>query len=204
MKDVERRYLTAKNYERMVAKAAWWAWRKLPNHTKIWVSVEDMVEDGMRFVTLDVLPKWKEERGSMSTVITVAIYRYFSQNYFQHYVCQRRDESEVHSLDGLKELDPEIEDWVAGVKDGREEILKRLFVVAAVREVYNQATPELKEQITRWFFTGKRVHKKTREFRKVGREFRQKAYKIGLGFEDCVFLMNNPDCMNELRGRIGV
>lgn len=74
------------NYRRMVAQAAWRAWRVLPKSIQTWISVEDMIEDGMFFAYRYAVRRFEAERGlAFSTGFYHSLHNYYIRNYIEWY-----------------------------------------------------------------------------------------------------------------------
>ena len=205
----------AEGYRRMVAKLANHVWLRLPAHTKVWMSVEDLVEDGMAWVMMKGIPKWKEEEASLSTFVHTGVKNWFYSNYLLHQYTARRCESRVVSLDGLSltgidDVKYEIETRVPALADNysAEETVIDCWVVSMMVKIFRQATEILRRELEKWFFGADRLYLEQRwgqltdtqlEFALARQEFLGLAEMQGLGYQDCEHLLSDRKCLAELK-----
>lgn len=202
---------TAEGFRKMVAKAAYNAWIRLPAHTRIWVSLEDLIQEGMNWVQLVGVPQWNPERSKhLSTFVHVGINNLFYDSYGRGrgLRTEERGESKVVSFEDLMtQYDvhgrkPDIDGMIQGKKDQSVQMVRECSTVPLVTRVYERASRNLKEELTKWFLTAERLSLKTAKFTSAKNEFRKLAKKEGLGIEDCRHLMNSPTCLDDLSRRL--
>lgn len=178
----------ANEYQRMVAKLAWGIYSKIPIHSQSWISVEDLIQDGMSWVVLKGIPSW-DHKHKLSTIIHWGVQNYLTDQYLKHLICEKRRETMVIGL-----LDSNYHSWV-----GETEVsLKNCYVVPMIMRIYDYASPELKTELLRWFLTSERNHLATLKFRMASREFRRLALREGLDINDCRHLLTNEICLKSL------
>lgn len=218
-------------YRRMVAKAAWAAWRSLPMQTRTWIEVEDMIEDGM-------LAAWKlannplrrrrfdPSRGEFSTVLHHKLHNYFIRNYIEKYGSQKsgwvfcRDKGKlvsinILSLQGMQEklrdngtatmddIVHSIPDLVVSPDTIMEDVMTECFVVPILQKIYTSSSDNLKQQFVDWFwYTRAKVHAKSRPFKQASKEFRSLCREENLTCDDCVHIVRSPTCLDSLSRRI--
>jgi len=198
----------AENFRRLVAREAWSMWRTLSGHTRVWLGVDDLIEEGMRWVAMVGIPQWRMWRGSVGTFICTGVRNLFRD--MRSYLRRTgRDDYRELSLDGLladsrqdardhmaKEINWALRDTMASQK-----VTQDCMVVPVVLEVYRRASAPLRREMTNWFLNTQdqgRLHLETRTFRLARDEFRGLAQRGGLGMEDCEHVLKSPSCLDQL------
>src|SRR5947209_4070813 len=77
-------------YLGMVTKLAWKTWQQLPVHTRTWISIEDMVLDGLRWVEMAGLARWNKKRGGLSTILYVGVSNYYYDHYLVRFAITKK------------------------------------------------------------------------------------------------------------------
>lgn len=78
-------------YRRLVAQSAWKAWRCLPQHIRVWISIEDMIEDGMFWACRWSIKHYDKNRGlSFTTGLTHGLHNFYIRMYISWYGAQQR------------------------------------------------------------------------------------------------------------------
>lgn len=204
----ERVQHLAEGYKNLVAQEARKWWLKLPAHTRVWVSLEDLIEQGMCWVMMQGVPRWDRKKSALSTFLYSGL-----QNKFSDIVMglrrQRRNDFREISLEQLMAQQVERKDFVVvprAVRDvmTAQTILKDCFVVPLVMDVYRKASNPLKNEIIQWFVPkGGRVRLDTPKFYRACFEFRRLAQGNGLAYEDCEHLLASPHCLGALTTSLG-
>jgi hypothetical protein len=205
----------AEGYRRMVAKVARYVWLKLPAHTRVWVSIEDLVEDGMAWVMVNGIPKWRKKRATLSTFLHTGVKNWLHDNYLLHHYCKRRCEYGTVSLDGLSligvdDFKYEIEVRVPALVDNHsaEDTVIDCWVVSMMVKIFKQATELLRRELEKWFFGADRLYLQQRwgvltdtqlEFALARQEFLGLAEPQGLGYQECEHLLSDRKCLAELK-----
>lgn len=206
-------------YRRMVMKLAWRAWRRLPQQTKAWIDIEDVIADGMwwasRFAIKHYRPDWK---GKFITQLYHSVHNYLIGEYIGKYSAQYQGWHRVNgvlkpiphkSIEamvlGLNKSNPAVDDVVGKIPSlivSEDSIVQNMrtecFVVPALLEVYKVATPRLKDEMVSWFW-----HKRMRmankgKFQRLTKEFRVLAAEEGITCDDCIHLIRSPKCLDSL------
>ena len=198
----------------MIAKEAHRVWRLLPAHTQVWVSVEDIMQDGLiKLVT--IIPKFNNKRASLSTLVHISIKNYLDDEYTVKFggrvkklpsgrrYYQKRNEGSTVA----------IEDLAVKGRDRRRswDILHSLaknliqsdmelecWSVPTLLEIHKHASDTLKGEIVNWFLLGERLRLDTPKFCDCCMEFRELADEFRFDEHDCRHLMNSPVCMDQL------
>lgn len=201
----------------MVSRFAWNVWKKLPPHTRGWVSVDDLIQDGMIWVLMVGIPRYRKEKAALSTFLYIGLSNYFQTNYLSRSYQVSRCESTTVSLDcldlvGMDDRKHALEMRVRALRDDRtpEKILRHCWVVPMLVKVFRQASALLRRELRRWFIRTdvERTHLKQRfgrltdcqlEFSLARHEFLGLARKEGLEYDDCRHILTSPSCQGNLR-----
>jgi hypothetical protein len=223
--------VNVEDYRRMVAKAAWGAWRALPLQTRAWIEVEDMIEDGMFSVYhqlhRDDSYKYDRSRAAVSTFINYHISKFFINHYIEKYGADkqgwvyskekgRKVSIGMFSLQGMQEnlraennkasLDDivhVIPDLVVSPEHITQNALTECFVVPSLDRIYQASSDNLKHHLVDWlWYTKNKVHKKSRTFKSAAREFRKLCREEDLHCEDCLHIIRSPQCLDSLSRRL--
>jgi|HubBroStandDraft_5_1064220.scaffolds.fasta_scaffold00789_9 hypothetical protein len=196
----------AEGFRRMVAEQAWITWRRLPPHTRAWLSVEDMVSDGMRWAVMDGVPAWEPKKGRLSTWMYIGLRTYFDKTYESWYLVQKRHEGGTFSLQGLllnKSEEHKSDTLVMADRLGDvaapEKIIMDCYVADLIKDIYDEGSKNLQAEIKRWFLGGlERIRLTSPTFVKASSEFRERAGARHLHYEECRHLLGSPSCLDRL------
>jgi hypothetical protein len=81
--------INLEEYRKLVAMQAWKAWRRLPMQTRIWIGIEDMIEDGMREswkLTKTFNPRW----ASFTTALFHRLHHFYINEYLELHSAHKR------------------------------------------------------------------------------------------------------------------
>lgn len=208
------------SYRKLVAMQAWKAWRRLPIQTRMWIAVEDMIEDGMREswkLTKTFNPDW----ASFTTALYHRLHRFFINEYLEHHSAQQRGWARINgklapiphaSLQAMefrmsKYKDSSLDDVVGQIPalivtpdSIFDNAVTECFVVPTLGKIYHDASPKLQAAIVEWFLTTdkSRIHKKGKPFKKAAKEFRDLCEHRSVTCDDCVHLVRSPSCLDTL------
>jgi len=212
------------NYLNMVTKAAWKTWRLLPPHTRGWISIEDLVLDGLHWVESKGLKRWDPRKGCLSTVIYRGVWNYFETYYLQKYANhvsnvshkpnQGRSEHSTISVQDREEfyreqgMEFEFE-RALGLEVPSQKVMEQKFldclVVENMLKLHDKAPFRLQKKIQEWFLGSAswqtktpKWHTGTNEFVQRAREFRRLADQQGITISDCRHLLSSPTCLDKL------
>lgn len=214
MEGIQRRELDeamhlAEGFRRMVGEQAYLTWQKLPPHTRAWLSVEDMLSDGMRWAAMEGVPRWEPRRGALSTWLYIGVRTYFDKTYESRYLTKQRYEGRTISLQGmlLQSDEPRSDTLVMadrlGDMDEPKKIIRDCYVAELIKGIYDESSNRLKEEIKRWFLGGlERVRTNSPNFLRASSEFRSLAGARHLYYEECAHLMHSPKCLDKLSREI--
>ena len=207
----------AEKYRRMVSRTAWNVWRKLPPHTRIWLGVDDLIQDGMNWVITVGIPKYREDQASLCTFLYIGIENYIRSEYLCRAYQKTRYEGRTVSLDGLDLMGVDdvkyaVETRVPALRDtgSADMVLKGCWVVPMVVRVFKRATELLRRYLRIWFLreNRERIHVRKKmgpmsdgqlEFALARQEFLGLAKVERLEYGDCEHLLGSLFCQRELK-----
>lgn len=203
----ERVLHLAEGFRSMVAGEARKWWLKLPMHTRVWVSLEDLMEQGMYWVMAFGVPRWDVQQSTLSTFLYCGLQNKFS-DIIKKLKRQRRNDFRETSLEQLMAMERDeatgslVQFVPTAARDlkSAENMVLDCFAVPMMMRVYRQASPLLKREIKQWFLPKdiERIRLDTLKFHKACWEFRRLAKTNGLAFTDCEHLVTSPSCLNAL------
>lgn len=182
------------NYQGLVTKKAIQYWRSLPAPVKAYVSMEDLINDGMIFARFEVMLKYdpKKYKTKFSTLLFLALDRFYQLRIIELVRIKR-------SLPGeqvrIGDIDEAHEDAVAIDPPDNNQIDLMLAVSGerGIKKVYVLASPRLRRYIECWFFSSKgitKVFKRSGPFIKASKEFRRIASITGLDKAQCAAFLD--------------
>lgn len=198
----------AEGYRKMVAQAAWKTWRKLPPHTRIWLSIEDLIQDGMNWVVTVGIPKYRQDQASLCTFLYIGIGNYFKGEYLKSVYAEKRYEGRTVSLEeldlmGVDDKQYDLETRVEALRSDKdaEKTLRGCWAVPMVVRIFKKASELLRRELKKWFLGMKnsRLHMKKCRFWVARMEFLELAEKEGLEYDDCYHILSSPGCLGELK-----
>jgi hypothetical protein len=225
---MKRVTVSVEQYRKLVAMQAWEAWRKLPMQTRIWIDVDDMIEDGMKEawkLTKTFNPSW----ASFGTAVYHRIHRYFINEYLEFHSAYKRGwmpatknhkaysktrhgnkvTFEFQSMEALMKTSENESFESSGIFPALvtspdsifENVVTECFVIPTLEKVYKEATPRLQEMIYVWFLSTnvkERNCTKGKPFKKAAKEFRELCKHEQLSCNDCLHLVRSPSCLDKL------
>lgn len=170
-----------KGFRNMIARLAWQTWRQLPRQHQIWISTDDLIEDGMFKAYQVITSKWYDpNKSALSTTIYHVVQNHLFNEYIQRYgnemrfaslesagiidYNQKRKNKQrgltpagVYSLDGLTATTEEKKYVIDSPHLSTSEttiydnVLTDCFVVPTLVKIYNGSSHRLKEEMVAWF-----------------------------------------------------
>jgi hypothetical protein len=174
---------------RLIAKKAIESWYKLPEKTRAFVNVEDLIQDGLMFARKLML-KHDPKRAKFSTVL--------------FHCLENRYRRQAEWLNAKKRFDGfalTLEDVERTAFDKNAELnVINVHVVRAFVSVYFDATWELRESLRRWFIQHDttKIHTHGKRFNRDKKEFLSLAKKYQLDSNDCRILLSNSKCKSQV------
>lgn len=199
-------------YRPMIAKAAWQAWRRLPVHTRTWIGIDDLIEDGMRWAHVRMARRWNPDRSNFLTWIYNASRNFYYGKYIEPLVeAQKRNEHQTISIQAVEDFYRERGKAIDFERvfrlrplDPNVDILKACYVVDAFVVLFSRSSPELQAAIVRWFLRPEHTKYNItgRRFIETSREFRRLANWQKLDINDCRHLITSQPCLEEVSRRV--
>lgn len=207
----------AEKYRRMVSQLACKIYQKLPPHTRVWLSLDDLIQDGMNWVVTTGIPKYQKEKAAMSTFLHEGVENYLKNYTYRAYQSGRYEGGTISICDldlvGIDGHKYSLETRVEALRDTYtpETILRECWVVPMMLRVFKRATAMLRRELKRWFFRdeGERLQHLDDangcltdgqlNFVLARSEFLGLANDVGLGYDECHHLMTRPGCQGQLK-----
>lgn len=167
------------NFTSLFYKFAIKCWNKLPNAHKTWVSVEDLVQDGMVFARFKLVPNYDVRRAAFITILQMSLEQFYSRK--------------LRALYRKKRMPIEIKETEQEERVQQEDVSVAVSQ-AAVEKVYLEASPLLKEYMGKWFFKvggGVRRIRISEPFKQARNEFQLLAMKHNVTPENCRVYLEN-------------
>ena len=190
----------------MIAKKARRAWKGLPTHTREWVTLEDLIADGVSFTATQAVTHFNNKRNTkFSTYLFAALDNYYIYR-TAPYRTEGRDESKTVSFDrktvnAVSRHDP----WMDGIplsqylsvakreKSPEQTIVQKIDIERQFIRIYQDSTINLRRYLVRWFFQPQRQYRTTpcRELTQAKKEFRILAVRHEFSTEMCRTLLGS-------------
>jgi hypothetical protein len=215
---------TVQGFRRMIAQLAIYTWKIMPRQHQIWISVDDLVSDGMFHAYQVMTGEWFDnDKSSIST----AIHHTVRNHLFNEYIAKYGNERRFASLESAGIIDydakhkktkkgntpaslisldiPPTEQEFSPLQLSTSEdtiynnVLTDCFVVPVLGKIYSEASSKLRDQMIMWFLQQPdKMHLKGLKFRVAAKEFRMLSKEFDLTYFDCEHLIHSPKCMNRL------
>jgi hypothetical protein len=215
-------------FRRMIAQIAWRTWRLMPKQHQIWISVDDLIEDGMFKAYQVASGKWfTESKSSLSTAIYHAVHNHLINEYIAKMASEQRFASlesagiidydakhrkkqrgntptDMVSLDALQPIMGDDRVMLPPQLSTSEDtiyqnVLSDCFVVPVLGNIYKEASSKLQNQMVIWFLQQpEKLHLNSPKFQRAAKEFRMLSKDFDLTYYDCAHLIRSPKCMNHL------
>lgn len=197
---------------RMIAGQAIKAWRMLPRQTQSWLSVEDLIQEGLVFAQTHALPRYSKERSptKFSTYLYGLLQNFYATRFVQHHSMQLRCDRNTVSIEGVEasyrdrgmefEFERVMKIDQTLLPQPEVDLLAECRAVDSFIKVYNRASPTLQEHLVRWFLRpqGTKYHTHGRRFIETSKEFRSLSLEHSFDINDCRHLMQSPTCLDSV------
>ncbi len=147
------------NYSNLFYKLALRCWKNLPSQHQTWISVEDLIQDGMLFIRYKVVPKYNVRlKMSFITLLHISLEQFYSRKLAAYYAKKRLP------IDLTYDEDVRFVDVLSST--------------SAIDNIYDQASPLLRQYMDKWFYDTDGLPERLRisdPFKKARREFKRLA-----------------------------
>lgn len=161
----------------MARKIAWQYWRTLPASTKMWVDPEDMIAEAVLHVMSFVGRNHNAKRGSVSTFLYCTV-----NSHMLNFTLAQQNKKRFGWRKDLEDV-------------GHLHVDEKLFDLIEAREalevVFKKASPDLKDEIRRWFGPDRRAPRWGVNGRALTSEFYRLARIHRLTPSDCRLLLRS-------------
>lgn len=182
------------NYTGLVTKKAIQYWKRLPSPVKAYVSVEDLVNDGLIFARFEVMLKFdpKKYKNKFSTLLFIALDNFYKLRCIELIRIKRTLPGEqIRIGEALSEHEDSL---VCDPEDPNQlDISIAVSGEQGLKKVYTLASPKLRKYMETWFFSTKgtaKVFKRSGPFIKAAKEFRRLASFHSLDKEQCMAFLD--------------
>ena len=165
----------------LVVKKAKECWLKLPPQTRAWVSLDDLIQEGVLFVKYEALSEFKPKKSSLLVFLWMRLESFFTNKMTHHYRKCRFDGRNV-SLNSILQ---------SGVTFSTIE--EELSAIKAATQIYRFGSPTLRSYLIYWFRPEdeKKIHTSGTKFSEAVKEFNMLGRKFGMGVPEFQFLMQH-------------
>jgi hypothetical protein len=164
------------SYLPMIAQKAFQTWCKLPSQYKVWLDVDDLIQEGVLFTRFHVFPRYKPSGGKFTTYLYAALdHFYYSIVHDKFY--QKRTAEIVPIADVEHKL---IEN---------DETEKALHAVSSLHHILAEASPHLLKCLHQWIFTRDAIVSTGPRFRVARKELLKIATKYRFERDDFAYLL---------------
>lgn len=192
-------------YRGLVVQEALKVWRRLPKQTRAWIGLDDMIESGMYFAWKTYTFKWKDNKGaSPGTYIKNQLFKFYDNHIIGPYqTAQKRCDKATVSINDMEAAaqergrDFQIESYMTLTPSHALDI--DCEVTECLVQVYADASPELRQQMIKWFLQSDRtkLHTSGKKFSAYKGEFKALADKYHLTITCCRHLLTSEVCLDE-------
>lgn len=177
---VELKYYTMgqeqvlKSYKNMVRQKAWFYWKKLPSTVKVWISPEDVIEDGLQWAVTIGYEKWDESRGgNFGTFLWHGLEHYLDDKYRSYFNAEMRSDllrekigkrryrvigNRLSFIDAAMRENQQYDEGenidfesVFKIKPKGVDFLTACYAADYLIKLYQECSDELKLALVRWF-----------------------------------------------------
>jgi hypothetical protein len=168
-------------FRRMIAQIAWRTWRLMPRQHQIWISVDDLIEDGMWKAYQIAAGKWfTESKSSLCTSIYHAVHNHLINEYIVKmanekrfaslesagiigYAEKRRKKQRGNTPADLVSIDAMVSHVLGEDRQPLplqlstsedtiyQNVLSDCFVIPVLGKIYQEASSKLQHQMVVWF-----------------------------------------------------
>src|ERR1700688_21232 len=119
------------SYLPMIAQKAFQAWRRLPAQYKVWLDVDDLIQEGVLFARYHVWPRYKPLFGKFTTYLYASLERFYYSIVHDKFYQKRTAREIVPIADVERKL------------IGKDETELAMHAVDSLRCILKEASPQL-------------------------------------------------------------
>jgi hypothetical protein len=200
--DLKKGIVTNKNVRLAIVQQAILYWNKLPQHTRSWFTLSDMIAEGVNHVVMQIAKKYKSELSKVITYVVHCVRNHYI-NVVKYFMAEERKDSRTVSLsspltaDGMTLFDT----LVATASTGSLEncVISRIDAITAFMKVYGAADESTRKYIIKWLLQPKFSRNKVGEhFTEAVHQFKFLAAHFGLTYELCSSILSDIDLRTSL------
>lgn len=219
--------LLLEQYKGLIASEALKVWSRLPKQTRAWIGLDDMIAQGVLYAWRKVHKEaelvhlsgknrkgkhrqWDKNKGrNFGSYMVWSLYRDFDNDFIAPLEqSKKRCESTTVSVQALQEvmMQKEKGDWSfeSIMKDKPTTPVYDCVIVNSVSKLHDEATPDLRGQMIRWFLDRDKTKLRTsgQAFVNCRHEFLRLADKYRLTIDDCRHVVSSPVCLDLLSRKV--
>lgn len=192
--DLKKGIVTNKNVRLAIVKQAVIFWNKLPQHTRSWFTINDMIADGINHVVMNVAKKYKSDLSKIITYVTHCVRNHYI-NVVKYYLAEERRDSKTVSLQTPVGVDSNttLLDTLELVHGSFEDcVIARIDATVAFMKVYAAADLQTRKYIIKWLLQPRFSRNKVGEnFTEAVHQFKYLAFHYGLTYELCSSILSD-------------
>lgn len=197
----------------MIAEKARATWNRLPQHTRNWYTLNDLMSDGVNFTVTKVVKHYRASEGAKFSTYLYAALDNFYINKVVALTNESRGGKQPYALSfdsGLVKVTSSsgangfmsVESYLARnqkLGSHEERVVSKVDAERAFLKVYQAATPLLRKYIIRWLLQPKITKfKNGSSFRIASVEFRKLSVVHHFTFELCSFIVDDEQTRLDL------
>jgi hypothetical protein len=197
----------------MIVEKAARSWHMLPEHTRGWVTIHDLINDGVSFTVTEAVRKFKKNRSTnFSTYLYAALdnfYRYRTEPYRS----EGRQESTTFSLDsfvnvmysnGTQRSGTMLEYVSSKLRfDAEATYIMKIDIERQFIKLYRDSSPQLRRYLIKWFFQPRPMRvARCKELNDSRKEFRRLATQHSFTADMCRMMIRDQAIRIHLAGVI--
>lgn len=170
-----------KTYFPLIVKKSKEAWLRLPPQTRVWVSLEDFISEGVLFVRGRLLRRYNPRKSKFTTVLWISLENHF-KFITQFYYAQKR-------FDGRNAPLQEI--MLSCSTQPKHPF--QIQAIDAIHKIFDSGSPALQDYMLRWLSPASKTsfHLRGDRFYNAVREFRLLSRRHRLGADEMRWLMHD-------------
>lgn len=210
----------AMHYRPLIAKYAWTAYRKLPLQARVWIGIEELVNEGViKFLQQMYLCRSKKDKYDFAKCLGGLLVQHYTTVYIDP-MCRaskrfkvwtdeegnRQEFGRTVSIDNLvagyaeKGMDFDIE-RVLGLKPPSQgDTVQDCVAVDALLKIHKQSSDVLKAELVKWFLKsdGSKLHLYGFRFMSAKKEFQSLAKESKFTIQDARHIVASDVCLDLL------
>jgi len=179
--------IDVQKYIPLIVKKAVWAWKRLPFQSRNWISVDDLIQDGILHAKYHVAPRFNSRKANFLTFLNVSLENHFKLFLNEQYT-QKRSGCPVYPIATCKYQ----------IADSPDQMEREVQAVEMLQKILGEASWVLKLYLERWLFTKASYHMRGPKFYEAKAELLFLSSRVGLRRDDFAFLLQTDNWRRRL------